>query len=138
MRTVSYSSLLVGLLLGCAVGCSKVGDQPTTPSETAPIQGTVTYQGKRLPAGLVRFMAVDSRAEALTRIQPDGSYSIHSPVGDVRIIVDTSIIKDEYDKAEERRKWYVPIPSKYAAFTETPFRKKIDGGTTKIDLVVED
>lgn len=134
MRTAAISALLAALAAG---GCRhKDSDyQPKAPESTVVLKGKVTYQGKSVPAGIIRVMAEDSRAEVMTRIQKNATYSVAGPAGKVRVTVDTSVIRDEYDDPAERKKWYVPIPTRYGTYSETPLRIEVGGDQTlDIDL----
>jgi hypothetical protein len=138
MRGLFAAAAAAAAALGAA-GCKdKNADQPTTPGVTVRVTGKVTYNGKVVPAGSVRFMAEEGRAEGFARIKKDGTYSVAAPAGKVRVTVDTSMVKDEYDDPAERKKWYVPVPSRYAPYTETPVRVTTAGEQMELDLPLAD
>lgn len=125
---------------GTGSGCkdNKIAEPPKAPGVAVQYKGKVTYKGQALPAGYIRVMAEDSREEASARIQKDGTYSVAGPVGRVRVTVDTTLIRDEYDgNPAEQRKWYVPIPGRYAVYSETPIRITVDSDQT-LDLELTD
>jgi hypothetical protein len=75
---------LTAMMLASAVtsGCRK------SSLETVPVRGTVTYHGKGVPYGMVKFQPTDAgrgRA-ALATIAPDGSYEVHT-LSDARGLV---------------------------------------------------
>jgi hypothetical protein len=70
-----------------AVGC----DAPTnTPSS---VSGKVTYNGKPLPGGTIRFTFKEGGAYSGV-IEPDGSYTANQlPAGDAKVSVETDSLK---------------------------------------------
>lgn len=71
MRKVAGSIALVALLLLPCAGCgSKAG---TFAATTVPVKGKVTYQGKPLTKGTIKFEP-DSGREAHGEINSDGSF----------------------------------------------------------------
>ena len=77
------------LLLG-TTGCKK----------TATVTGTVTLDGQPLGAGRISFLG-DKQAAAAD-IQADGSYTATGvPVGDVKILIDNSMLKQQIDRLEQ-------------------------------------
>jgi len=80
MRLIVLSLLVVGLAL--SVGCS---DGTVAPPSKAPVGGTVTLDGKPMPAGEVRFNQVGQ--PAVTLPVKDGAFSGEAFVGDNRVDV---------------------------------------------------
>jgi hypothetical protein len=75
---------LVVVLLSAIPGCG-------SGKATATVTGTVTYQGKPLPAGKVSFFGLDGQV-ASGLIGEDGSYEITNvPLGLVKVAVSTPL-----------------------------------------------
>ena len=54
-------------------GCGGSTD-PAAPVSTVPVKGTVTYQGKPLTGGTIKFEPEGAGREAYGQIKPDGTY----------------------------------------------------------------
>lgn len=66
LSALAGSLVVLPLLTGCGSG-----NPPT-----APVTGTVTFQGKPLPAGTVIFTPTAGGPPATGEIQPDGTYTL--------------------------------------------------------------
>lgn len=79
-------------LLLCGVVLLIAGAGCGTGNSLAPanISGGVTYNGKNLPGGVVKFVAPDG-SQYSGDIGPDGTYAVADvPIGELIIVVDTS------------------------------------------------
>ena len=66
---VGRATALIAMLIACH-GCSPKGGMPT-----APVSGTVTYQGNPVTSGTVMFVPQTGKA-ATGNIGPDGHYTL--------------------------------------------------------------
>ncbi len=83
--------LLVALLASLNVGCG-------TPK--ANVSGTVTLDGKKLPAGMIAF--VPAKGAAVSAEIKDGAYEATGvPVGETKVTVTTSYLKEQADQAQK-------------------------------------
>src|SRR5690348_16271909 len=73
MCRVACLLTLVSSFLLAVTGCGSNGGK--APGKTVPVKGTVTYQGKPLTKGTVRFEP-DAGPEAEGEIRPDGTYEL--------------------------------------------------------------
>jgi hypothetical protein len=56
------------------------------------VTGTVTYQGKRVPAGTVTFFGADDQTPVSVPIDSDGTYTATKvPLGSVKVAVSTPL-----------------------------------------------
>jgi hypothetical protein len=72
LRWISVVALAPLLIVS---GCGGASDQPMFSGKTVPVKGTVTYKGKPLKRGIVRFEP-DAGREAEGKIGPDGTFSL--------------------------------------------------------------
>jgi len=84
MRVHLFSVLLLSILF--VAGCSRSYEQ------TAEVSGKVTYHGKPLPGGKVIFVGARGYI-GYGIISPQGEYSVKSPLGEVQIGVDNTMLK---------------------------------------------
>lgn len=104
MASSKSSFCICTMLVAFALGC---GQKAVDPNRTM-VSGTVTYDGKPLPAGNVSFESSEKGIATSVQIK-DGSYSTdRAPVGTVAVGVDTASI--QYGNPAK----FVPIPAKYA------------------------
>jgi hypothetical protein len=101
IRARAFSGLLLLPLILCGAGCSD--NKPLT------VKGSVSYQGKPIPAGIVKFYGSGNRSSmAYVR---DGAFTVTDlPPGEVKVTV-------EPDGSSEKGKGAakaVVIPKKYA------------------------
>jgi len=86
------------------LGC---GNEPVDANRTS-VSGSVSYDGKSLPAGTISFESAEKGIATSTSIK-DGIYSSdRAPTGSVKVSIDTASIK--YGNPAK----HVPIPGKYA------------------------
>lgn len=57
-------------------GCGGTTEQVSNLLKPVPVKGTVTYKGKPLTGGAVRFEPEDGGREAAGNIEPDGSFTL--------------------------------------------------------------
>lgn len=129
----------VGLLvafLTAATGCGSEG--------VGEAKGTVTYNGKPLPAGLVVFTNEADTRMASAYLKPDGTYhATQVPAGAVRVTVKTDEFKNQIDertvKALQKKgvpivmpdpgdkgTKYVPIPAKYGDRNQSGLKYEVE------------
>lgn len=78
---------LLALLLPLEVGCG---------GGKGNLSGTVTLDGKPLPAGNISF--IPSKGPGVSGAIQDGNYSVHGvPTGEVKVTVETTSLKQELD-----------------------------------------
>lgn len=138
------------LALGClsAWGCGG----PTAPKETQHVEvsGKVLFKGNPLPGGSVIFVAEKGGFSSTGRIEPDGSYKVNAPIGNVKVAVETEHLKTQQapSSAEiEMRKAtgaqqqapgkYVPIPPKYADAANSGLTYVVGEGPQTYDIKME-
>jgi hypothetical protein len=80
MRNTAF--LRFGAMLGALVvligapGCGQKGPK------FAPVVGKVTFQGKPVSSGMVRFSNPSAGVDIMANLQPDGTYSVRMAKGD--------------------------------------------------------
>jgi hypothetical protein len=123
---VLFASVLFPLAGGCG------------PS-TGTVKGKVTHKGEPLPGGIVMFFPTTGKANpASAQIGEDGRYSIVAPVGEVRISVDNSMLKERdpnkaFGRAAGKIKNPMEIMKKGAAGKAAIGEEKIPGKYVEID-----
>ncbi len=102
-RTRAASAVLVLILAGLTVGCGRgIGN----------IKGTVSFQGKPLPAGTISFYDSDNGVQN-GEIKSDGSYEVKGVLaGEAKIAVRVPLIIDSPIKVGPAPT-IVPIPARY-------------------------
>jgi hypothetical protein len=75
MFRVSRLFTPTSILLLIATGCGSQAEQAVFSGKTFPVKGTVTYKGKPLTRGTVRFEP-DAGREAEGQIGPDGTFTL--------------------------------------------------------------
>jgi hypothetical protein len=96
-----FSILLLSILF--VAGCTRAAEQQ------AEVSGKVTYNGKPLPGGKVTFVSANGYAGHGT-ISPQGEYSVMSPLGEVRIGVDNTMLRSDPQWEKNKNKGHLPIP----------------------------
>jgi len=143
MRTLGLFCLaLAAVMLGS--GC--FGQQGL---ETAPVTGTVTYNGKPLPYGTVSFRP-PAGSPATGNIQPDGSFSLSTYGNGDGAIVGThqvSVTATEAhagtrQQADPNTEMTVPksmIPKKYTSFSTSELTAEVvSDGKNRFTLELKD
>ena len=95
-----FSVLLLSILV--VTGCTRSNEQ------TAEVSGKVTYNGKPLPGGRVTFVTANGYAGHGT-ISPQGEYSLQSPLGEVQIGVDNTMLRSDPQWEKNKNKGRLPI-----------------------------
>lgn len=94
------------LLVLLCVGC---GSDPPVDSSRTIVTGSVTFEGKPLPAADVTFEAVDVPKATVTMLTPEGTYwTDRVPIGKCRVSISTLPVQ------VRDASLYVKIPEKYA------------------------
>jgi hypothetical protein len=92
-------------LLAALWGC---GSPTKTLKDRASAAGTVTFDGKALPAGTIGFESADGQISTAVSVKSDGTFfTDRAPIGKSLVTVDTTSIQ------AGNRAAYVPIPEKY-------------------------
>ena len=100
-------SVLVGLLLCGIAGCGG--------SEGVTVSGTVTYQGKPVPRGLINFLPAQGEPRG-GPIASDGSYTCQLPPGEYRVIVSAPPeVPEGWKEGDPPPSGPPAVPFKYAA-----------------------
>lgn len=119
---ISRSVHMFQLFLIVAVGNGLFGcgpKQAVDPNRSS-VSGTISFDGKPLPAGSIVFTSANGGIASTARII-DGAYTTdRAPLGKNLVSVDTSSIK--YGNPAK----YVPLPAKYA-----------DSATSGLDIEVK-
>ena len=76
---IAAAPLCVASLMLLVLGCGN--PEPTRYEVT----GSVSYQGKTLPLGIIRFVPSQGRPSAPVPIASDGKYTVRLPAGDYRV-----------------------------------------------------
>jgi hypothetical protein len=134
---------IVLLTLPLATGCG--GQAKGT------VSGTVTYQGKQLPSGMVTFVP-EKGAPLYSPIQSDGSYRMENvPAGPVKIGVQPKTAQAtqdapsamprnpaDYGKVKTAQsKSDAPIPPKYADPNQSGLTYTVTQGSQQHDIVLK-
>ena len=130
----------VWLLVMCVGGC-------TPPSS---VKGTVSFDGKPLPAGRVTFLCEGGKRPAIScPIKDGGAYEIQAaPVGRARVSVETFKPQPKPEPGVDPQTgidnsigWedtgpYVPIPKRYASPKTSGLEYTITPGEQMFDIVL--
>jgi hypothetical protein len=98
MGSVYISKPILRLACCCCLGCgllTLIGGcgKSAKSAEHAEVTGKVLFQGKPLPGGQVKFVAVNGGFASSGIIDENGNYQINAPVGEVAIAVDNSMFE---------------------------------------------
>jgi hypothetical protein len=106
-RRVLFPSVFAAASLAICIGC---GPQKQIVKDRAIASGTVTFDGKALQGGTLRFLSQDGTVNASAMIAEGGKYSTdRASVGKNKVSVDTESLKFGNAAA------YVAIPTKYTS-----------------------
>jgi len=103
-------------------------DKPATDKliEKSAVTGTVTFQGKPLPAGVVTFVGAENQA-SVAAIKEDGTYKIDAlKPGTYKVTIDTEGLKGD----EKLAKFYVAIPKKFSEPDKSGLEVKVETGVS--------
>jgi hypothetical protein len=137
-------------LLVLAAGCG----HHARSTDFAPVSGKVLYKGKPLPGGRITFVTVKDGFATSANIHEDGQYKLDSPVGEVQISVDNSMLLHQRGQptrppqSEEMMKrsggeldpikgHYVQIPTKYTRADMSGLTYKVERGEQTHDITLE-
>jgi hypothetical protein len=140
---LALSFLAAALVCGCSG--SKV------PDTTAEVTGTVTYNGKPVPGGMINFVATKGGYSGGGNIDENGNFKATTvPVGEVKITVDNSMLnrgrgvpaggrgpglkRPDAAGPEEVKGHYVDIPNKYANVDTSDLTYTVTKGAQKHDV----
>jgi len=119
------AALALAAITVAGTGCS-------APAEGGPVSGTVTFNGKPLPAGGVTFHSRDGRASSGEIL--DGHYTIALvPLGPCRVTVLTAVGRGDIPEGatsidpSKPLGSYIPIPDRY----HTPHKSDLNYTVTQ-------
>jgi hypothetical protein len=131
---------LAGVVLGLVSmmllsGCSSGG------FPTAPVRGTITYQGKPLTTGTILFRPEGDLPSATGEIKPDGSYVLTTYTDDDGAVLGKhdiliTAIEDQTDKLPEARNPApgLIIPVRYTNFATSGLSREVKEGQNTFDF----
>lgn len=133
------------------VGSLVVGCDSGPP--TAPVQGRVTYDGKPVPRGTIRFYPVGGGATAVGQIASDGAYTLARKVpgddvllGEYKVVIEAKEIVDSPARPmtfEDELTMAVGapknppkslVPLKYASIQTSDLTATVEAGANQIDF----
>jgi hypothetical protein len=121
---------------------------------TAEVKGTVTFKGRPLPGGRIRFLTATGGWTASGIIDENGHYQVKVPLGDVAIAVDNRDLRPGQEKRmalhkearlkrpdapppEPLKGKYVEIPSQYYNPDRSGLTYKVIAGSQSHDIPLE-
>ncbi len=123
---------IAGILLGACGGCG-VGSGAHT--ELLPVKGKVTYKGRPLTKGVVRFEPDGYGREARGEIQADGTFVLGTNTNDDGVIAGhhrISIAGTGNHPAKEL------VPKKYTSLNTSELEADVDADHTEVTLDLAD
>lgn len=131
------------LFLLAALGC---GDSSST-MQQAEVSGTVSYQGRPLPGGMISFLSERGFQNSAV-ISPDGHFRIKAAVGRSKVTIDNRMLSKQQKSTGPRLKnrpdsaeasptvegTYVPLPEKYLSADESGLTYDVQKGTQTHDF----
>jgi hypothetical protein len=104
VRAIFVACSVVSSLI-VAAGC---GPQKQVLKDRAVVSGTVSFDGKPLPGGVIRFLSADGQVSTSAMIYEGGRYKTdRAPIGEMIVTIDTQSL--QYGNMAA----YVPIPAAY-------------------------
>jgi hypothetical protein len=118
--------------IGCIAVCLSVlagcGPNRAQREGRAVVSGTVTFNGKPVPGGIITFLS-PSGATAGGMLRSAGNYYIEdAPIGKNKVTVDPEAIKPELGSR------YVQVPPKYLKPDMTDLKVTIEAGENRADF----
>lgn len=122
-------------------GCGGVESLPGL----VPVAGTVKYDGKPLPKGLIAFLPDDPKESTANSPITNGSYRLMTTAsspglkpGTYKVIVQSWEVEPGEDASGKPTPGKSAIPAEYADSNKTPLRANIDkAGNRSLDLNLE-
>jgi hypothetical protein len=152
--------MLARLLTGAVLGLLLCGCNDSSMGPQGQVSGKVTYQGKPLPGGQVRFLT--SKGLLFSGdIDPEGNYKLKAVVGEAKIAVDNSMLKknSESPRIDLRHRpgaqpppgvkvddepsatlagTYLPLPEKYQSPETSGLTCTVKSGSQTHDIELTD
>jgi hypothetical protein len=114
----------------CVATCG-CGPKRAARPDRAIVTGTVTYQGKPVPGGVITFTGANGDTEG-GMLRENGSFYVeNAPVGENKISVDPEQIKPELGSR------YVKLPAKYLQAETTDLTFNVEAGSNTADFNLE-
>jgi hypothetical protein len=114
-----------------SIAISGCGPSRSVRADRARVTGTVTYQGKVVPGGKIKFTRTDGNTAGF-KLHEDGTFDIDDvPIGENKVTVDTEIYRPELGSN------YVKLPEKYLKPETTNLTFKVEAGENKFDVKLE-
>jgi hypothetical protein len=123
--------------------CVIIGCDKPLPKVTV-LRGRVTFEGKPLSAGHIKFVSVDNVTQTGVELSPDGTFQVlGAPVGPVKMAVSnvqyqmTEPVMSHEGKEVEPAKTnpkYRPIPSKYSDIEASGLTTVIEEGQEFLEI----
>jgi hypothetical protein len=121
--------LTIVLVVSAFVGC---GTSEQVIEGRANVSGTVTFDGKPLPAGTIAFQAIDQPASTAVKIRDGAYFTDRVPTGKNAVYIDTSSIQLGNPAK------YVAIPAKYSDSSTSGLTADIQPGENEnVDFTLE-
>ena len=121
-------------------GCEPVSDTPPT----APVQGTVTYQGKPVESGTVTFFPAGGERPGGGILESGGKFTLTTfkkgdgaVVGTHKVTVD-SLVDDGGVDVSAGGEMKSNIPLKYSDRDQTPLSYDVKEGDNQFEIALED
>jgi len=143
MRALALSVRGIVLVVGLVVVWSAPGCTREKP--TGEVYGKVTYNGKLVTAGMVKFFPEEGGEPISTSLGPDGTYRATGvPVGRAKLAIETLAFKTLTPpppgiakQLGGPRTTYVPIPPKYEQPDTSGLAFDVERGTKPYDIVLD-
>ena len=125
LSQVDYAFIAAGLAVVVAVG--GCGQQRVERPDRSTVTGTVTYKGKPVPGGRIRFVSVaDPTNSAAKLLSEEGTYIIaDAPLGENRVSIDTESMASNLGPR------YMKLPEKYLNLETSGLKFNVQAGDNK-------
>jgi len=130
MLLISHRCILLFsvIALMATIGC---GPNRAARPDRAIVTGTVTYQGKPVPGGIITFTGANGDTEGGMLRENGAFYVENAPVGENKVTVDPEQIKPELGSR------YVKLPEKYLNPDTTDLTFKVEAGSNAAEFRLE-